>query len=231
MIVEICANSFESAQNAKLGGAHRIELCENLSVGGVTPSRELIKMVIAEIGIETHVLIRPRGGDFVYSEKELLQMLEDIQFCKDVGCKGVVSGVLTVEKHIDVLNTDRLIQVARGMEFTFHRAIDVVVDPTSEIEKLKELGVNRLLSSGGELSAKDGLENLIQFKNISEGKMEIMPGGGINSGNVETFKLAGFTSVHLSAIPKSESPTSLFDQKVDGVSNLDEIKKVVQLLA
>ncbi len=231
MIVEICANSFQSAQNAELGGAQRIELCEDLSVGGVTPSRMLIEKVISELNIETHVLIRPRSGNFVYSEKELEQMISDIRFCKQIGVKGIVSGVLTDDHKVDIFSTSKLILASKGMQFTFHRAIDECRDLLTELNSLKKMEVDRVLSSGRKLTAIQGIDTLSEMNDVAKDKIEIMPGAGINSENVLHFKKEGFASVHLSAIPKTSVATSLFAQKVEGISNLDEIRKVIQILS
>lgn len=115
MIIELCANGFTSAKIAQQTGVNRIELCENLSVGGITPNSDLIRQVVQEIGIETHVLIRPRAGDFYYSEAEIELMIQDIKFCKSIGCAGVVSGILTAEHTIDLINTQRLMDAAKGI--------------------------------------------------------------------------------------------------------------------
>ncbi|QNJ97583.1 copper homeostasis protein CutC [Constantimarinum furrinae] len=230
MIVEICANSFESAKAAQMGGAHRIELCENLAVGGVSPSHHLIKKVIDELDIPTHVLVRPRGGDFCYSEEELQEMLDTISYCKTLKCPGIVSGVLTSEGSIDERRTKTLIQAADGMEFTFHRAFDRVSDPLKSLQQLQKLQITRLLSSGLQQYAEAGIELLNQLRVFSEGKPEIMPGSGITSENVMLFKRTGFTCVHLSAIPKQNViPNSLFETGVVGTSDVHEIRKVVQL--
>ncbi len=234
MKIEICANGFESAKIAQETGANRIELCENLSVGGLTPSRELITNVVKEIGIETQVLIRPRAGDFYYTEAEIETMIQDISFCKSIGCAGVVSGILTSEMHIDVANTQRLITAAQGMEFTFHRAFDVCDNPLQAFKQLKDLNITRLLSSGQEPKAIDGIELLKQLKNLSEDKIEIMPGGGVHPTNALAFKKAGFKMLHFSAIKKEAAAQSddLFTAEISGVSNaatILEIKKILGL--
>ena len=233
MKTEVCASSFISTQNALLGGANRIELCENLSVGGITPSKELMRKVMKEVDIESHVLIRPRAGNFVYSEPEILEMLEDIAFCKEHGFSGIVSGALTASNEIDMAVTNRLIKASEGMQFTFHRAFDVCKSPTQSLEILIDLGVDRLLSSGQQPKAIDGIKLLIDLKTLSEGRIEIMPGSGIASENVLDFKEAGFSSIHFSAIKKESSSSSnnLFNASINGHSSLSEIQKIVHLLA
>lgn len=233
MIVEICANSFKSAKAAQDGGADRIELCAELSVGGLTPSYGLIEKVTSELIIPVHVLIRPRSGDFVYSETEIDLMLRDIRYCKELGCAGIVSGVLTTENSVDVTLTKMLIEASNGLEFTFHRAFDLL-SGTDDLDSLIELGVSRLLSSGQQARAIDGIEMLKKLKDISEGKIQIMPGSGINSENALSFKKAGFEMVHFSATKKAESSTKdsgLFANEVIGTSDQEEIERIIKILS
>jgi len=230
MILELCANSFKSAQIAQETGLDRIELCENLSVGGVTPNNSLIKKVIEELNIATHVLIRPRSGNFIYSPEEFEIMIDSIHACKSIGCAGIVSGALTTNNTIDVFKTQVLMEASSGMEFTFHRAFDVCENPFKEFEVLKKLGVTRLLTSGQKTTAKEGLSLLKKLLEQTENKIEIMPGGGINSENILDFKNAGFEMVHFSALPKNEIPQNMFENKVKGFSNKNEILKIKDLL-
>lgn len=233
MILEICANSFESALVAQQGGADRIELCVDLSVGGLSPSHDLIEKVISELNIPVHVLIRPRAGDFIYTVPEIDLMLNDISYCKNVGCAGIVSGVLTSEKEIDRESTEKLIIASKGMEFTFHRAYDLVVDPKRSLESLIELGVTRLLSSGQQPKAVEGIELLKELKFLSEKQLEIMPGSGINNENALLFKEAGFESLHTSAIKRDheQSSDSFFDTGVEGISDVNMIKEIIRILS
>ncbi|MCH9661605.1 MAG: copper homeostasis protein CutC [Bacteroidetes bacterium] len=232
MIIEICANGFESARIAQEAGAHRIELCIDLSVGGLTPSYELIHKVKEELAIETHVLIRPRSGNFCYSEEELNGMISDIIYCKQLGCAGVVSGVLTSDNELDITATKRLISAAQDMEFTFHRAIDIAKAPRQALREMILMGVTRVLSSGQEAKAIDGIELLKTFLKDVDTSFQIMPGGGITSSNVLTFKEVGFNMVHLSAIKKNmHASQDLFNSDVQGVSDAAEIQRVIQLLS
>ena len=241
MIVEICANSFESAKAAQLAGANRIELCTELSVGGLTPSHGLIEKVISELNIPTHVLIRPRSGNFTYSEEEFDVMLLDIAFCKKLGCAGIVSGFLTLETAIDFEKTKQLVAASEGMEFTFHRAFDWVENPLEKLQKLIDLKVNRLLTSGQKPTAIEGISLLKELQNLSKEKIEIMPGGGINLENALKFKEAGFKSIHLSATTKKQvllqkpkvsmHSEVFFEEGIVATSNKEIIKKIIQLLA
>ncbi len=234
MIIEICANSFESAKAAQDGGANRIELCADLSKGGLTPSLGLIEKAIEKLNIPVHVLIRPRSGDFIYSKKELDTMLKDIEFCKELGCSGIVSGVLTSENTIDERATRQLVKASEGMEFTFHRAFDCGIAVVSSIKLLIDLGVTRLLSSGQQNKAIDGIEILNKMKLLSNDQLQIMPGSGINAENALAFQKAGFEAIHFSATKKanlSKTDSELFANEVIGTSDQLEIEKIIKILA
>ncbi len=232
MIVEICANSFESAVAAQRGGADRIELCTQLAVGGLTPSRHLIKKVVSKLSIPIHVLIRPRKGDFCYSKKELNIMKNDIEFCKYLGCSGVVSGVLRSDLTIDLIAIKQLIEAADGLDFTFHRAFDCVKDPLVSLEKLIDLKIKRVLSSGLKPIAIEGISLLSDMNKLANQQIEIMPGSGINLGNVLRFKNKGFTSIHLSATQQPEKKSaSFFEGGTEGVSDEKTIRKIKSLVS
>jgi len=234
MIIEICANSFESAQIAQNAGAQRIELCTNLSVGGLTPTYREIEKVVSELTIPVHVLIRPRSGDFCYSESELAQILRDIAYCKQLGCAGVVSGVLTSEGKIDAAATKRLIAASEGMEFTFHRAFDECSDWENGFNFLLSAGVTRLLSSGQQTKAIDGIELLKRLKDRAQNKLQIMPGGGVNAQNVMAFKEAGFQMIHFSATQKNSNTAEkngMFSTETIGYSNPQVIQEIMGLLS
>ena len=232
MIVEICANSFESAMAAQSGGADRIELCTQLAVGGLTPSHHLIKKVVSELSIPIHVLIRPRKGNFCYSKEELNIMKNDIEFCKNLGCSGVVSGVLESDLTIDLFATKQLVEAANGLDFTFHRAFDCVKDPLVSLENLIDLKIKRVLSSGLKPSAIEGISLLSDMNKIANQQIEIMPGSGINLENVLQFKNKGFTSIHLSATQHSEKKSaSFFEGGTEGLSDEKTIRKIMSLVS
>jgi copper homeostasis protein len=152
--LEICCNSFDDALAAARGGADRIELCEELWMGGVTPEDELITEVIKSVGIPVFVLVRPRGGDFVYDEEELVEMEGCITIARQLGCAGIVSGALTRDGETDLPAVRRLVAAARPLPFTFHRAFDELAYPAAALPLLGELGVDRVLTSkAGELAA------------------------------------------------------------------------------
>ena len=196
MILEVCANSYESAINAEKGGAHRIELCENLAVGGLTPNFDLAKKVISELNIPVFILIRPRKGDFNYSKNEFEQIKKDIILFKDLGCKGIVSGILTKDKNLDINRTKELIKLSRPLEFTFHRAFDEVINPIETLHQLIKLKVNRLLTSGQMKTAIKGIDMIKKLIILSEDNIKIMPGSGINPGNISKFTKLSLNEIH-----------------------------------
>jgi copper homeostasis protein len=210
MKLEICANSYQSAKNACDAGAHRIELCQELSVGGITPSYGLLQQVIQNLEIPVFILIRPRGGGFVYSDTEFNIMKHDIQLCKDLGCHGIVSGILKEDKTIDVKRTQELVELSRPLTFTFHRAFDEVVNPKQVLEQLIDLGVERVLTSGQKATAEQGLELLEELNKISNNRITILAGGGINAENVLKFKEVGLKEIHASASSQLKENSSLF---------------------
>ncbi|WP_031426572.1 copper homeostasis protein CutC [Flavimarina sp. Hel_I_48] len=239
MQVEICANSFESALAAQQGGADRIELCTELSVGGLTPSHGLIEKVTSELQIPVHVLIRPRSGNFTYSPAELDVMHRDIEFCKMIGCAGVVSGALNSDNTIAKEKLELLLTAAEGLCFTFHRAFDWCPDAIVALDALLQFPIKRLLTSGKEQTAAEGLSLLNQLLEKSNDQIEIMPGSGINIGNISAFKANNFKSVHLSAGKKIQvlqrkpdvgmHSLRLFEEGIVSTSQKDVISEIVSV--
>ncbi len=199
MILEVCASNYQSAINAQNAGAQRIELCENLHVGGLTPSIELAKKVLNDIDIPVYVLIRPRAGDFVYTDKEFHHIKEAISTFKTLGASGIVTGVLLPNRTIDLKRTKELIALTRPLSFTFHRAFDDIAKPLESLAQLIDFGVDRILTSGQEQTAEEGLDLLNQLKDKAIHHLSILPGGGINPNNSVKFKQSGFTEIHASA--------------------------------
>tara|TARA_B100001559_G_scaffold213005_1_gene178553 strand:+ start:2479 stop:3102 length:624 start_codon:yes stop_codon:yes gene_type:complete len=194
MIIEVCADSYEYAEKAEKAGADRIELCKHLHLDGLTPNYKTAKKTIENLNIPVFVLIRPRHGDFNYSEKEFELMKADIVKFKEMGCKGIVSGILNNDNTIDIKRTNELVNLSRPLEFTFHRAFDVVTDPLKELEKLIQLGVERVLTSGQKQKAVKGIELLKELKKNAKDKIIIMPGSGINKLNIMNFR--SFNEIH-----------------------------------
>ncbi len=194
MIIEVCAESYEYALKAEKAGANRIELCKDLHLDGLTPDYESAKRTIDSLNIPVFILIRPREGDFIYSNEEFELMKRDIIKFKKMGCKGIVSGVLNDDNSIDVKRTKDLIELSRPREFTFHRAFDIVSDPLKEIENLIRMGVDRILTSGQKNKAIEGLYLLEKLNNISKKRIVIMPGSGISNTNFKKFN--SFNEIH-----------------------------------
>lgn len=222
MILEVCANSYESALNAQKGGAQRIELCEDLAVGGLTPNFELSKKVISELNIPVFILIRPRDGDFNYSGEEFEQIKKDIIIFKELGCKGIVSGILTKDNNIDISRTRELIELSKPLEFTFHRAFDEVLNPIQALHQLIELKADRILTSGQAETAVKGLDLLKELINIAENKIIIMPGSGVNINNILEFKKIGSKEIHGSFIKDPNNKNS--------ISDFNEIFKCINII-
>ena len=239
MKLEICANSYQSAINAEKAGANRIELCSELAIGGITPSYGLLKKVMNDLTIPVHVLVRPRSGDFTYSDTEFQILKEDILICKELGVLGIVSGVLHIDNSIDIERTKELVEIAKPMNFTFHRAFDWVLNPIDEIKNLEAIGIVRILTSGQETSAEKGLNNLIEFQKATS-KITIMPGGGINQKNIKLFQENGFKEVHLSATSQTktiEKPSismnsnKHFDETQIATSDIEHIKTCLDIIS
>jgi copper homeostasis protein len=185
VIYEICVDSVAGVRAAKAAGAHRVELCANLLEGGTTPSRGTIRAARRIDGIKLHVIIRPRGGDFLYDEDEFAAMTVDIDTAKAEGADGVVIGILTTEGEVDAPRTRELIARARPMSVTFHRAFDMARDPFKALTTLIELGVDRILTSGQEASVLEGLPLIAELIRRAGDKIIVMPGAGITARNVD----------------------------------------------
>tara|TARA_S200000501_G_scaffold337589_1_gene343787 strand:- start:762 stop:1391 length:630 start_codon:yes stop_codon:yes gene_type:complete len=194
MIIEVCAESYEYAVKAEKAGADRIELCKDLHLDGITPDYETAKRTIDTLNIPVFILIRPRNGDFIYSDEEFELMKSDIVKFKEMDCKGIVSGVLNDDNSIDLKRAKELVELSRPLEFTFNRAFDIIINPLKEIEKLIEIGVDRVLTSGQKNKAIEGLELLEELKNISNNRIIIMPGSGISPLIIKKFK--SFSEIH-----------------------------------
>lgn len=198
MIKEACVETFEEAVSAAKKGADRIELCADLQLDGLTPSFELMQRTCSTLKIPVMVMIRPRSGDFVYSEEEINQMKTDIDKAKKAGVAGVVFGLLTPENQIDIENTRDLAKYAQPLPVTFHKAIDLVDDPVEGAKKLAEIpGITRILTSGGKATAKDGSDVIRKMIDASGDRITILVAGKVLDSNVkEIQKLTGGTEFH-----------------------------------
>lgn len=207
MIYEICVDSTAGVCAAKAAGAARVELCGNLLEGGVTPSRGAIRQARGVGGIGLHVIIRPRGGDFLYDDDEFAIMRADIETAKAEGADGVVIGMLTAAGDVDVARTSELIALARPLAVTFHRAFDMTPDAFAALETLIELGVDRVLTSGQEASVLEGLPLLTELIRHAGDRIIVMPGGGITARNVARIAAAAKPAeIHFAALEPAASP-------------------------
>jgi len=206
VLIEVCANSLESALAAQAGGATRVELCSALIEGGLTPSPAAIELTRERLRIKLHVLIRPRGGDFCYEETEFALMKRDIEFCKKSHVDGVVIGVLQPDGSVDVERMRDLITAARPLAVTFHRAFDMAADPFRSLDDIVTLGVERLLTSGQRGSAIEGKGLIAELVRRAGDRLLVMPGAGINDGNIcELVTATGAREFHLSGQKKVAS--------------------------
>ncbi|MBR5660400.1 MAG: hypothetical protein IKW99_02485 [Bacteroidales bacterium] len=198
--LECCCVDAEEAVEAQAGGAGRIELCENLPCGGVTPSRKNIEATLASVNIPVNVLVRPRGGDFVYDEAEVESMLAAIKMCGELGVNGVVIGALRSDGSVDMDVMRRLISSAGGMEITFHRAFDECADPFTSLENIISLGCDRLLTAGHASNVNDGAGTLKDLQAKAAGRIVIMAGSGVRPGNIASLEASsGITEFHSSS--------------------------------
>ena len=241
--LEICVDSVESSLNAQLAGAHRVELCDNLLEGGTTPSYGTITSVRSNIDISLHVIIRPRGGDFLYTDTEYDIMRRDIEICGEAGVDGIVTGILTSDGKVDTLRIARLAEIAYPMSVTFHRAFDMCSDPFKSLEDIINSGAKRLLTSGQQNKAIDGSELIRELIRQAEGRIIIMPGGGLDENNIsELAKKTGASEFHLTGRKTVKSDMSFIksDITMSGSAEYDEfsrkiadpvkIRKVIEIL-
>jgi copper homeostasis protein len=204
--IEVCVDSVESAMAAERGGADRVELCDNLLEGGTTPSAGAIAIARQQLEIKLHVIIRPRGGDFCYSDVEFAVMRHDVAQAKQLGADGVVIGILTSEGDIDVERTRALIELARPLSVTFHRAFDMARDPYRALEDLIGLGIDRILTSGQEPSVLEGLDLIAELVQLAGDRVIIMPGGGTERNIGKVVARSGVRELHVTGTTSVESP-------------------------
>lgn len=183
LLFEACVGNYNEAVEAEKRGASRIELCDNLLEGGTTPSYGTIKKAMENIKLPINVIIRPRGGDFVYSKEEFEIMVEDIKICKQLNVNGIVIGCLRKDNTIDEEGLKLLVENAEGLSVTFHMAFDEIDDKKKAIDKLVEYKIDRILSKGGEISATNNLDTLKDLIEYANDRIVIMPGGGVNKDN------------------------------------------------
>ncbi len=236
MILEICASNLTSCLNAQLGGADRIELCENLAVGGLTPSQELMDQAFAKMKIPFHVLIRPRAGDFIYSPEEADLMSHQIQAAKAAGAVGIVIGALDSQGSLDLDLAGRFRDECAEVKLIFHRAIDVCSTPWEAIDKLVALGYDGLLTSGFAPTAVEGIDSLRQIVNHCPTGFEVIAASGINRDNAAALTTIRLSGIHASATGARKTPLlEQFGQnqlpvESSTMSRVDEIKALHRLI-
>ena len=198
MEIEVCAYSLESCLAAQEAGADRVELCAAMYDGGTTPSPGMIRLARELLNIELYVMIRPRGGDFLYTELEYRQMKADLLFAKSCGADGVVIGLLDENGQVDVARTRELVELAAPMKVTFHRAFDMTADYHRALEDVIRVGCYRILTSGQRNTATEGMEVLRELVRENAGRIRIMAGSGVGSGNALSLAATGIDALHLS---------------------------------
>lgn len=240
--LEICVDSIGSALAADRGGADRIELCASLLEGGLTPNAGMIRVVRERVRLAVFVMIRPRGGDFLYSDAEFESMKEDIRVAKSLGADGVVLGLLETDGRVDVARTRQLVELARPLETTFHRAFDLSVDLTEALENVIATGAARILTSGGAQTAPEGADQISQLVQASRGRITIMAGSGIKSGNLrQVLAATSVSEVHASAKASVVSAmkyqrnvamgSGAKDEYTRGVADEQEVRTLGRILA
>ena len=229
--IEICANSVESAVKAQEGGAYRVELCAGIPEGGTTPSfgeMRMARQLLQETKL--HIIIRPRGGDFLYSQLEQEIMLHDIKVARQLGADGVVFGCLTAEGNVDVPAMKKLMNAVGDMNVTFHRAFDMCRNPKEALEQIIELGCSRILTSGQEANAVKGIPLLKELVEQADGRIIIMPGCGVNPNNIlQIAEETGTSEFHFSGRTSYESGMIFRNPKVSmgGTVKIEEYQKDV----
>lgn len=238
-VLEICVESVDRAVAAQRGGAHRIELCADLSSGGITPSAGMMQVARRDLHIPIHILIRPRAGDFFYTDREFEIMESDIAVAKQLGMDGIVLGLLDGKRHVDVERTTRLVKMAHPLPVTFHRAFDLCQDLPAALEDVIRTGAARILTSGGGGRASEGLDHLAKLVTAAAGRIVVMPGGGISLDDVSfvlrrTAAREIHTSLRLLSIPSNlgsefKKPLRASDGKVPEFE--ERVRKVIDLFA
>lgn len=237
-------DSVESALAAEAGGAARVELCAALVEGGTTPSAGAVAVACERLRIPVFVIVRPRGGDFHYSDAEVEVMRRDVALARSLGARGVVLGLLDRDGRVDLERTRALVAEARPLEVTFHRAFDVSRDPAESLEALLSLGVERVLTSGGAPTAAEGVPVIAALVRQAAGRIGILPGGGVNEENLARLLAAtGAREVHVRGTRTEPSPMRFRNPAVDfggrrahsdavrEVTDAERIRRLVRLAA
>lgn len=233
LLLEICAESLDCAAAAERANADRIELCSNLAAGGTTPSAGIMEAARRHLNLPIHVLIRPRPGDFVYSALEFEVMQNDVRVAKQHGMNGIAVGMLDSGSRIDITRMRQLVDLARPLQVTFHRAFDHCGAAQRRLEQVIETGVDRILSSGCAESAADGVVILAQLVKEANGRVKIMPGGGVTLDNIaQILRATGATEIHASlgaSVGENGSPQKTL-KLIESAEYEERVRKVSALL-
>lgn len=231
--LEICAFNIGSCITAQQSGAHRIELCDNPSEGGTTPSYGLIQSAIEKLHIDIYPIIRPRGGDFFYNDDEYSVMKKDIRSCKDLGCNGVVIGMLNIDGCVDKRRLSALVELAYPMGVTFHRAFDRAVNAFQALEDIIDIGCERILTSGQRPTVMEGVQLIKELVERADERIFIMPGSGLRSNNIKELALqTGAVEFHTTAKKIVDSEMKFINKDMKEtleqvVCDGEEVKKIL----
>jgi copper homeostasis protein len=234
-IIEIATSDFTTTQSAVEGGADRIELCANLAEGGTTASYGQLKKCREAFTISLYPIIRPRGGDFLYTSEEFEIMLHDVRLCKELNCEGIVIGLLNADGSIDIKRTAKLVDAAYPLGVTFHRAFDRCRDPFEALEQLVEIGCERILTSGQQPAAPDGAELIAQLNKAADERIIIMPGSGVRKDNIKMLaEKTGCMEFHSSLRGKKKSKmefthAAFADSTESYLNNFIDVNEVMAL--
>ncbi len=224
VLIEIAVDTLKDAVAAEQGGAHRVELCSDLAADGLSPSAELVREARRALTIPIHAMVRPRAGDFCYSNVEFEQMKSEIDQFKTLGVNGIVLGILHADRSVDLERSAELILRAQPLGVTFHRAFDTAADPFSSMEKIIAAGAVRLLTSGQQKTAPEGIGMIAQLTEASHGRMKIMPGAGINKETLAPFLIMdGIGEIHLSKGCKKKDGSGMFSVDPSMLHELTEM--------
>ncbi len=234
MLLEVPVFDIQSALKAQNAGAHRIELCASMADGGITPSQGMILKAKELLKIPFYVMIRPRGGNFTYSDEEISIMHSDIEFCRELGIEGIVFGVLTSEGNVDMSSCKVLIEIAGSMQLTFHRAFDRSADPFKALEDIIECGFHRILTSGQKETAHEGANLITELNKRAARRIIIMPGSGVNETNLKVLhEQCNCREYHSSAkikIPNSNARPLPSDEPERWTIDKEKIRKMLEVM-
>jgi copper homeostasis protein len=234
--LEICSFNLTSALIAQQAGAHRVELCASPDEGGTTPSQGVIRAARERLHIELYPIIRPRGGDFLYSEEEFDVMLKEVEFCKQIGCDGVVIGLLNADGTVDKKRSARLVETAFPLGVTFHRAFDWAINPFEAMEDIISIGCERILTSGQRPVAMEGVVMINELVRQADDRILIMPGSGVRSSNIiELVQKTDAPEYHTSArirVPGAMEyiNTAMHEEQLSTLADKTEILHIIENL-